>query len=82
MHLHQLINVQLMDGTGYNALAGSVDIQVVAAELNEDNPDIANFLSIMKVNIAEIQKAGLTHISCGSFSIMATRLYKCNIQFK
>ncbi len=52
----------------YNALVGSVDIQILEVSLNEDDPDMASFLSTMTVNISALQGAGVSTVSCGGFS--------------
>ena len=51
----------------YNALVGGVNVQILAASLNEDNQDFASFLSTMTVNISALQDAGVTNVSCGVF---------------
>ena len=55
--------------TTLNALIGGVDIQILAASQNEDNLDIASYLSIMTVNnISALQGAGASTLSCGRFT--------------
>ena len=49
-----------------NALFGGVDIQILSASPNEDNPnDIGSIESIMTVNISALHGAGVTNVSCG-----------------
>ena len=55
--------------TTLNALVGGVVVQILAASHNESNPDSANFLSSLTLsNIETLQDAGVTTISCGSFT--------------
>ena len=58
--------------TTLNTLVGGVDIQILSASLNEDNPDQASFLSTMTVNISALQGAGVSTISCGSLGVRQT----------
>lgn len=53
----------------FNNLLGGVDIQILEASINRDNPDRANFLSTMTVNVASVQNAGISIIDCGTFAI-------------
>ena len=63
-----------------NALVGGVNVQILNASFNEDNPDaIASIQSTMTVNISALQGAGVTNVSCGLFNTM-TRAYK-NVTF-
>ncbi len=52
----------------YNALVGGVDIQILEASPNEDNPDSATYLSTMTMNVSALQGAGVSTVSCGSFT--------------
>ncbi len=63
------VTVEVENAT-LNTLAGSdVDIQILEASLNEDDPDIASFISIMTVNTSAL---GSAIIGCGIFSTMST----------
>ena len=54
-----------------SALVGGVVVQILAASHNENNPDLTSFLSIMTVsNITALREAGVSTISCGSFTEM------------
>ena len=54
----------------YNTLIGGVNIQILEANVNEDNPDVANFLSTMTVhNISALLGAGISNLECGSFAV-------------
>ncbi len=68
--------VQPLNAT-YNSQVGSVDIQILSASPNQDNQDIASFVSKMTVTISALQKAGISTVSCGSIGRRST----VNVQF-
>ena len=50
----------------YSTLVGGVNIQILRANPNENDPDIVSFRSsIMFNNISKLQVAGISEISCG-----------------
>ena len=53
----------------YSILVGGVDIQILEANPNENNPDIVSFCSSITFNnISQLQVAGISEISCGQRS--------------
>lgn len=65
------LSVQPVNAT-YSVVLGGVNVQMVAATLNDNNQDIANFISTMTVDILTVQEAGVTSVSCGSNAIRHT----------
>ena len=63
-----------LTNTTYNDLVGGVDVQILAASLNEDDQSFASFLSTMTANISALQDVGVTNVSCGRFGRL-TRTY-------
>ena len=58
-------------------LAGGVNIQILAANLNEYDPDRGDFLSTMTTNVSALHE---TRVSCGLFSIMSSVLVNNSIE--
>ena len=64
----------------YSTLVGGVDIQILEANPNENNPDIVSFRSSITFNnISQLQVAGISVISCGQ--IRADRRDYANVEF-
>lgn len=61
------------ENTTHYTLLGCINIRILEASVNEDNPDRANFLSTITCNVSSLQRAGISTISCGSFTEMAIR---------
>ena len=75
---HQYPLSLMPENETYSALLGGVDIQIVTASSNEDQPDIITSIqSTMTVNISALQVSGVTNVSCG---LTNTRSY-VNITF-
>ena len=63
---HQYPLSLMPENETYSALLGGVDIQIVTASSNEDQPDIITSIqSTMTVNISALQVSGVTNVSCG-----------------
>ena len=62
------LTVEPLNAT-YSSLVGGVGVQVMEASLNEDNTDMASFISTMTANISALQGAGVSAVSCGSIAI-------------
>ena len=69
--MHEFPQAVQTRNTTYTEVSG-VDIQILNASLNEDNQDVASFLSAMTANISALQGAGVSTVSCGSSSIRST----------
>ena len=64
----------------YSTLVGGVDIQILEANPNENNPDIVSFRSSITFNnISQLQVAEISVISCGL--IGANRRGYANVEF-
>ncbi len=54
-------------GGNFIALASEVNITILVAKPNENNANMATFLSTMTVNISALREAGVSTVSCGDF---------------
>ena len=51
-----------------NLQVGGVDVQILGAVPNDNNPDAFSFNSSLAANISALQLAGISSISCGGLS--------------